>query len=583
MGDLSWLERHPNHPAVTGEMLRVRGPSNIYSIGYDCYNQFVYVRFREGPDESRERNCAGALFRYADVSLNAFLDLLENISRADQWVWENLRHHDSELVGVIDGRVPLPDNKFSPSAMTTRPTEYPPDHPICTGKMVSTPDGCDVEEVGYEYRTSCLYVIYGPRAHATAQFGRRRVMCRYERVVPQAFVNLLANLGGVDAWVKENLGEYDEAIRFAEPQGESEQRRRELGASEDAAPARSDADLVREATEELGTLIGLKAVKLEVERLLAFLVVQKERERHGLRPSVQTLHFVFTGNPGTGKTTVARIIAKLLCGLGFLKTAKLVECARSDLVGGYLGQTAIKTDGVIESALDGVLFIDEAYSLTHGFEQDSFGREAVETLLKRMEDDRDRLVVVVAGYTQPMAEFLETNPGLKSRFTRFIHFPDYEVADLCQIFEAQAREQEYTLSNSCRANACLFFWLSHRTRDATFGNARLVRNVFQEATARLSQRLARRAEGGMDKTTLQTLEGEDIPLEWIDKTLPGTVDLTEAKWKYACAKCGKAGCGGMKFLGRAVSCSCGEKFVFPWWDIEPGTVRGLPSSLLTGP
>jgi hypothetical protein len=265
--------------------------------------------------------------------------------------------------------------------------------------------------------------------------------------------------------------------------------------------------------QELDVLIGLPGVKAEVRRLMGFLTIQRERRRQGLRESGQTLHFVFTGNPGTGKTTVARIIGKMLHAFGLLKTAKVVECSRTDLVGGFLGQTALKTEKMIDSALDGVLFIDEAYALTDTRSADCYGSEAVNTLLKRMEDDRDRLVVVVAGYPAPMKEFLQSNPGLSSRFTRIIVFEDYDVPDLCRIFEKFCREAEYTLSPAAYAQASLLFTLAYEGRDERFGNGRFVRNVFELATARHSQRLTEDGGGSYDRQSLMTIDGSDIPLE----------------------------------------------------------------------
>ena len=260
--------------------------------------------------------------------------------------------------------------------------------------------------------------------------------------------------------------------------------------------------------DELNALIGLEGVKEEIRTLANFIKVQETRRLKGLKVSSSSYHCVFTGNAGTGKTTVARIVAAIYKDFGILKKGHLVETDRSGLVGEYIGQTAIKTNAIIDSALDGVLFIDEAYALSG--EGRDFGKEAVATLLKRMEDDRDRLIVILAGYPNEMQRFIDTNPGLQSRFSRYIHFPDYSAKELYAIFEMYAKKYDYTISSDAEEALRNLFTAATITRSRNFGNGRYVRNVFDKTIEKQANRLAK--YGSVTIELLSQIRVEDIAL-----------------------------------------------------------------------
>lgn len=259
---------------------------------------------------------------------------------------------------------------------------------------------------------------------------------------------------------------------------------------------------------ELNELTGLEGVKKEINTLINFIKIQHARKESGLKTSSISYHIVFTGNPGTGKTTVARIVAKIYKSLGVLTTGQLIETDRSGLIAEYVGQTAIKVNKVVDSALNGVLFIDEAYALEGGFKED-FGKEAVATLIKRMEDDRDKLIVIIAGYTKEMNEFIETNPGFKSRFNRYIEFTDFAPAELFSIYESQCTKLDYKLTGSAKTKLKSLLERSYEDRDHSFGNGRFVRNIFEKTLEKQANRIASIPQ--LDKEILTTVTENDIP------------------------------------------------------------------------
>lgn len=324
---------------------------------------------------------------------------------------------------------------------------------------------------------------------------------------------------------------------------------------------------LEDALAELDALTGLASIKHEVRTLVNFLRMQEHRRQQGLPETQVGLHSVFLGNPGTGKTTVARVVSHILGAMGILEKGHLIETDRAGLVAEYAGQTAPKTNAKVDEALGGGLFIDEAYSLVAEDGQDAFGREAIQTLLKRMEDDRQRLVVILAGYGAPIDRLLRSNPGLSSRFSRRLEFPDYSPRELAQIFESMCKKNHYRLPPATRARLLLGFHHLWEQRDEHFGNGRLVRNTFEQAIRRLANRLASIAE--LNRQLLTTIEPDDIDLRDVPHEVYDRIERGEVRLRADCPDCGQTTYPPVDYLGRRVRCrKCRHEFRVRWADVE---------------
>lgn len=263
-----------------------------------------------------------------------------------------------------------------------------------------------------------------------------------------------------------------------------------------------DTRTLQDLLDELNALVGLEKVKSKVQDLIVYQKVQKMRQEKNLHSAKNTLHLAFTGNPGTGKTTVARIVGRIYKRIGLLSKGHFVEVSRTDLIAGYQGQTALKVKKVVEQAKGGVLFIDEAYSITENDHSDSYGRECLTELTKALEDYREDMVVIVAGYTGPMNKFFESNPGLKSRFNTFIEFDDYTPNELSEILISMCRENDYTLDDEAKEKIHLYFEHQIASKGENFANGRLVRNLYDDLVMNHARRVINIANPGSEELSM---------------------------------------------------------------------------------
>jgi ATPase family associated with various cellular activities (AAA)/AAA lid domain len=324
--------------------------------------------------------------------------------------------------------------------------------------------------------------------------------------------------------------------------------------------------VLEETLKELDGLIGLSGIKQEVHGLINYLKMQKARQAFDLPQTSITLHSVFTGNPGTGKTTVARLLGRVFGSMGILARGHLVETDRSGLVAEYAGQSAPKSHKKIDEALDGVLFIDEAYSLVAERGEDPYGLEALQVLLKRMEDNRDRLVVVLAGYPEPMESLLASNPGLSSRFSRYFNFPDYTASELGRIFQTLCAKNRYELPALTRVKLLLGFQYLLDHRDEKFGNGRLARNVFEQAIGRLANRIM--GQVPLTRELLVTLQHDDILMDGVPEDVWKDLDSSKRELKAVCLGCKHVDSVPQHLLLEGIPCpACRKTFLFEWGEL----------------
>jgi len=336
--------------------------------------------------------------------------------------------------------------------------------------------------------------------------------------IEQASGAILDNIRRIRQMVESDLQELDEISRKNTRDTEEQKQYTTFPVPDDTKPADTEPgqsgsaqagkekEEERPAMEELDELIGLDSIKADVKELIDLVKTQKLRKEQGLKSVPVSLHLVFSGNPGTGKTTVARILARLYKEIGVLSKGQLIEVDRSGLVAGFIGQTAIKTQEKIQQAMGGILFIDEAYTLAK--EGQDYGQEAIDTILKAMEDNRDGFVVIVAGYTDLMKKFIGSNPGLKSRFNKYFEFPDYTAQELISIFDLQCSKYEYILSGEAREAVRRKIEEMEEAKGENFANARDVRNLFERIITDQAARIAKMEDP--TKEELKMILPEDV-------------------------------------------------------------------------
>jgi AAA+ superfamily predicted ATPase len=421
------------------------------------------------------------------------------------------------------------------------------------------------------------FVRYGPLADSKAQV----------ETVVMRLANLVAKCDG-QTMPEESVTlhtlqrEIDMALHPANPvlaqlpgpvaSGSSATAKQYQQQTADGATAQPVSEETREkrlkaALEELDQLIGLDAVKDRIKSYTNFLRLQQQRREAGLSTMPITLHMTFVGNPGTGKTTVARIVGQILGALGTLPSGRVVETDRSGLVAEYAGQTATKTNKLCDSALGGILFIDEAYSLIDASGDDAYGREAIQCLLKRMEDDRESMAVILAGYSDEMEDMIRSNPGLSSRINTKIEFEDYGPVELGMIFESMCEQNQYELPSDARHRVLLGFHHLYERRDRHFGNGRLVRNAFEDSVRQLADRIAEVTK--LSESLLTFLTAADISFPGVSQAQLEKCVARPHVLRIGCQGCERKVRITPASLGKQVKCGkCGHVQLAGWASVS---------------
>lgn len=335
---------------------------------------------------------------------------------------------------------------------------------------------------------------------------------------------------------------------------------------------------MRQAEEEFECLIGMEQIKAELQEIRNFCLTESQRRQLGDESEGIALHTVLLGPAGTGKTSVARILGKFFYGCGLLPTPKFIETDRGGLVEQWIGQTAPKTTAKVMEAMGGVLFIDEAYALAQSDSPRDFGPEAVATLIKLMEDHRDNLAVVFAGYGPQMETFLKSNPGIPSRVSQRFEIGDFNPQALCRVFEQLAWDKKFTLTPEAKARAAVFFHAAWATRSDDFGNGRFARKFLERSLVLQGNRLAGKAK----KTELYLITEADLPVAQFCKAFDTrTVDIDNLIWRMTCPSCKAKASFQLPALNSEAKCKCGMLMVLPWESIDPATAGSAFQSLMT--